>query len=465
VKAVLVFLALAWPADASAGQVPAGAATGGSVEVGVARFYRAAAGQTVIDGFCRVPFALLEPLTRGGDDVVAAYRVTVAVRDSEGLELLSQSWSSRVPARLLPVPGGSAVEPFTFAARPGDYAVEVAVTDSASGRVSRQTLSVAAFAEPPPVSDLLLANGIRAAAGPADSTPRRGEVRKGPLFLEASSRPVLTPRQARLGYYAELYATATETVTVAMRVLTAQGTAVVSVAPERVALEAGGGATRGFVDLAGLPPGDYRLELVVTGSVGEGRRAAPFGMAGFETEAALAAVDPGPRDVFEAMTEAQLDTLYGPLLYLMTADEQGLYPSLSAEGKKRYLRQFWAKRDPTPGSARNEAQEDFYRRIAEANQRYREGGAAEIPGWRSDRGRIFIRYGPPDEVLSRPQAGSTNPYEVWKYTRGRALKYVFWDQTRFGNYALIWTDDRREPSRPNWQDLLGAEAVQDVERF
>ena len=71
----------------------------------------------------------------------------------------------------------------------------------------------------------------------------------------------------------------------------------------------------------------------------------------------------------------------------------------------------------------------------------------------------------PDEVLARPQAGNTNPYEVWKYTRGRPLKYVFWDQTQFGNYALIWTNDRREPSRPNWQELLGPEGVLDVERF
>ncbi len=88
-----------------------------------------------------------------------------------------------------------------------------------------------------------------------------------------------------------------------------------------------------------------------------------------------------------------------------------------------------------------------------------------MDGWRTDRGRIFIRYGSPDEVLSRPQAGSTRPYEVWKYTRVRPRKFVFFDATAFGHYELIWTDERREPSRPNWQQLLGPEAVEDVERF
>jgi len=248
-------------------------------------------------------------------------------------------------------------------------------------------------------------------------------------------------------------------------VLKADGSAIVTVPPQQVPLPAGGGASNGMLDLAGLPPGDYRLELTQRGRTGPDVRSAPFGMAGFETEAALAAVAPGPRDAFDGRSEASLDTLYGPLVYLMTESEQGLYPTLTVDGKRNYMRQFWGKRDPTPGTPRNEAQEDFYTRIAEANRRYREGGAAQIPGWRTDRGRIFVRYGAPDETLSRPQAGSTNPYEVWKYTRGRPIKYVFLDQTQFGNYALIWTDDRREPSRPNWQELLGPEAVIDVERF
>jgi GWxTD domain-containing protein len=186
-------------------------------------------------------------------------------------------------------------------------------------------------------------------------------------------------------------------------------------------------------------------------------------MGGFESVALTAPA--AAADVFEGMTEAQLDTLYGPLVYLMTSDETGIYSSLTIDGKRNFLRRFWSKRDPTPGTPRNEEQEDYYARIAEANRRYREGGAAEIPGWRTDRGRIFIRHGPPSEILKRPQAGNTLPYEAWKYSRDRALKYVFMDLTQFGNYALIWTDDRREPSRPNWQSLLGPEGVEDVARF
>jgi GWxTD domain-containing protein len=135
------------------------------------------------------------------------------------------------------------------------------------------------------------------------------------------------------------------------------------------------------------------------------------------------------------------------------------------DGKRAYLRRFWASRNLTAGATRNDAMERFYAYVRDANERFREGGVSRIPGWRTDRGRIFIKYGPPDEVLSRPQSGSTKPYEVWKYTRARGKKFIFMDLTQFGNFTLIWTDERREATLPNWQVLLGDEAVTDALRF
>lgn len=168
---------------------------------------------------------------------------------------------------------------------------------------------------------------------------------------------------------------------------------------------------------------------------------------------------------FATAREAKLDSLYGPLVYLMKADERGRYGGLTVDGKRAFLRQFWRNRDPTPDTPDNEAMTSFYGRVATINRMFREGGAAEIPGWRTDRGRIYLKYGPPAAVLSRPQPGSTNPYEVWRYEKGRLLKFVFLDLTRFGNYALIWTNDPLENTRPDWRVLLGLQAVDDAMRF
>src|SRR2546426_1161628 len=120
-----------------------------SLELDAVRFYRSSSTQTVVDGFGRVPFTLLDPLTRGPDGM-AACRVTISVRDSANLELVNQSWTRTVPARMLSMARGSTLEHFTFAAKPGTYAVELTVRDSASERVARQRVSVTTYAAAPP---------------------------------------------------------------------------------------------------------------------------------------------------------------------------------------------------------------------------------------------------------------------------------------------------------------------------
>jgi GWxTD domain-containing protein len=453
-----------------AAQSPDSAAGPAGVEITAARFYRAAAGETLVDVFCRIPLALLRPLPAGGAGGAggagpAAYRVTVSVRDSSGLELLKQSWAQSVTSDVLRVPGALTTEHFAFAARAGRYSVEVAVADSATGRVTRQRSAIEAFGTRPAASDVLLASALRAATGAVDTEPRSGEIRKGALFVETSGAPVLTPQQSRLGYYEELYAERAESATVALRVLSREGRQVVAAQPQRIGLDAGGGVAQGLIDLSGLPPGRYRLEMAVATPDSQAVRSAEFGMTGFETVAKMAQLAPAGLDMFASLQEAELDSLYEPLIYLMKPEEQGVYSTLTVDGKRGYLRRFWATRNPSPGAGKNDAMERFYAYVKEASRRFREGGASRVPGWRTDRGRIFVKYGRPDEVLSRPQSGSGKPYEVWKYTRGRPRRYIFLDLTQFGNFALIWTDDRTEQTLPNWSVLLGQEATIDAFRF
>lgn len=436
-------------------------ATGGDATLAVRRFYRAD-GTTAVEGVSRVPFAMLEQV-RGGSEAFAAYRVALVVRDSTGLALTEQSWSQQVPVPMLAMAGASAGEQFRFALNPGRYMVEVSITDSASGRVARTTTEVTAFRGRPLASDLLLSGAIRQGGDSVPAAP--GEVRRGGFLIAAQTEPVLTPSNTQLFYYAELYPGTAADAELIARVVTPDGRQIVETQPESVHVEPAGVVTSG-VDVAGLPAGAYRLELAVRLGDSTVMRSAPFRMGGFDTEAALARVA-GQRaaDMLASMTEDQLDTLYRPLVYIMESGERGVYEGLSPEGKRNYLRSFWRRRDPTPATPANEAQEDYYRLVAYATRAYREGGAGEVPGWRTDRGRIFLRYGEPDETLKRPQAGATQPYEVWKYTHGRFRKFVFYDATGLGHYELIYTDEQREPSRSDWQQLLGREAVLDVQRF
>ncbi|HKA59853.1 MAG TPA: GWxTD domain-containing protein [Gemmatimonadales bacterium] len=433
------------------------------VTIGAVRSYRG--NRTLINGFVRVPHALLEPVTIGAGGF-AEFRLDVGVVDARGNVLATDSWTRRVPWTASQPRGAASVEMMTFTVDSGAYEIRAITKDSASGRQSAAMLPVQAFRTRPPVSDLLLAPQIRRAA-PGDTSTGPGELRKGDLLITAAPDLALSPTQAALFYYCEVYRDSAGEVPWALRVRGEDGRAIVSTPATPAPIAVGGGVITGSVDLAGLPAGSYRLELVI-GAPDSVTRSASFRMAGFEVEqqmAQQAQTSAVAGDVFSQMTEAELDTLFTPLFYLAPSSELTVYRGLTLEGKRRFLREFWRQRDPTPGTPGNELQDGFYQRLAEANRRFREGGSAEIPGWRTDRGRVFIVNGEPDEIMRRPVNGPSNPWEAWKYTRPRPRKYVFYDQTRLGNYQLIYTDDRKEKGMPGWERMVGQEAVQDIARF
>src|SRR5690606_31039977 len=95
----------------------------------------------------------------------------------------------------------------------------------------------------------------------------------------------------------------------------------------------------------------------------------------------------------------------------------------------RLFREFWDKRDPTPGTRRNERMEEYYYRVAYANRNY--GRFSTDNGWNTDRGEVYIRFGEPDFVENHPFNYGTKPYQIWYYNRlGR--RFIFVDETGFG---------------------------------
>jgi GWxTD domain-containing protein len=104
------------------------------------------------------------------------------------------------------------------------------------------------------------------------------------------------------------------------------------------------------------------------------------------------------------------------VVYIIEARERTAFQQLTTdEEREHFIEQFWLRRDPTPGTVENEFKEEHYRRIAYANRHY--APASGTPGWRSDRGRIYITFGPPDEIEAHPSGGGAHnyPYEQWLY--------------------------------------------------
>jgi GWxTD domain-containing protein len=144
------------------------------------------------------------------------------------------------------------------------------------------------------------------------------------------------------------------------------------------------------------------------------------------------------------------------VVYIITDQERAAFKQLSNdEERDNFIEAFWQRRDPTPDTEENEYKEEHYRRIAYTNEHF----AAGIPGWKTDRGRIYIMYGAADEVDTHPSGGSyqrpmdegggetsTFPFEDWRYRYlegiGQEIIIEFVDTCMCGDYHM--TLDRSE---------------------
>jgi GWxTD domain-containing protein len=144
------------------------------------------------------------------------------------------------------------------------------------------------------------------------------------------------------------------------------------------------------------------------------------------------------------------------VVWIITDEERAAFKQLSNdEERDNFIEAFWQRRDPTPDTEENEYKEEHYQRIAYANEHF----AAGVPGWKTDRGRIYIMYGKPDEIDSHPSGGtyerpidegggetSTFPFEDWRYRYiegiGQEIIIEFVDTCMCGEYHM--TLDRSE---------------------
>jgi GWxTD domain-containing protein len=144
--------------------------------------------------------------------------------------------------------------------------------------------------------------------------------------------------------------------------------------------------------------------------------------------------------------------------WIITDEELSAFKKLSNNAERdTFIEAFWQRRDPTPDTAENEYKEEHYRRIAYANEHF----AAGIPGWRTDRGRIYIMYGKPDSIDAHPMGGpyerpaeegggttSTFPFETWRYRYldgiGQEVEIEFVDDCQCGAYEMTMDRSRKD---------------------
>lgn len=215
----------------------------------------------------------------------------------------------------------------------------------------------------------------------------------------------------------------------------------------------------GRFDITGLPSGTYFLRIAALNSANE-----PVAERGQKLYVVNPTVDPEETFVagadletllYEGMSIEEVDQEIEQVL--VVADERFISASReleSLESKRAFLIGYWRAQDTDPNPNVNTARDAFFRRLAIVQDRYRE---PLTPGYRTERGRVFLKYGAPSEIDRNLVNTETIPYEIWTYEsipgEGRST-FVFADRLSTGNMELIHSDVTGEISRPNWEGDL-----------
>ncbi len=362
------------------------------------------------------------------------------------------------------VPGQHFVHQVRAAVTPGEYELDVSVP--ADPAASRQALSlrrdvvVLGFGDgTTAISDVTLATNI----SPSDEG--NSPFYKNGLLIRPNANQLYGEGLSRLFFYAEVYNVD------AVQGLAGEYTLFCYLADANLPRPLPGNARRlerpvrspdvvvGSFDVGSLPSGSYFLRMAVLNRdneavVEQSRKFFVFNPT-VVREQPVAVRGAFETSVFASMPEDDLVTELELIQVLANDRERRRADNIQdMEEKRRFLLDFWQRRNPNPNSPANTVRQDFLERVQYANDRYTN---SRTEGWKTDRGRVLLKHGLPSAIDPHLYERDSVPYEIWEYHNipgeGQAI-FVFADRTGFGQFDLLHSTVTGETTLPDWQEEL-----------
>ncbi len=334
-----------------------------------------------------------------------------------------------------------------FLVAPGSYRVYLSLWDMKSGRVGQDTLEVT-------VPDLtgpgLILSSLELARLITDKKHQPGAslYKKGGRLIVPNPPATYSLDVPRLYFYVELYGLAParpelKNFDLEYAVLTPAGETLKTSGFHKHPKEAPA-VLSASVDLAMLPPGEYSLLLTARDP------------ATGETASQSKTFFLFPPSTQPPVAEEELDWFPKVTHFLLTNREKALYRSSNRTGQLNFINEWWQKHDPDPQTPENEYKWEAYRRFTQAVDRFSRSAGAQ-DGWQTDRGRVLMLYGEPNNIEQSPASPDNLPWQKWEYTRiasGRQGLFVFVDLRGLGNYELVHSTVPGEKQNPQWENML-----------
>lgn len=421
------------------------------VHLRAARFWRGD-NRTLLEGVVGLPVA------------TNARSVELVVRDSTGQVLHSENWSDSANANAgaLAAMNAQVTSKLELLLLPGAYTI--AVRRSEAGRADSATMRIRGFAGMPVLSDVVLSARMRVLG--ENEEPTQAEMKRGRYAIERGARVTVLPNEPRLWYYIELYQQGADTVAqLDFKVARLNDENPLVRVTRQVKVNPRGTVDAAALVVQGLPPGQYRLVVTARSGGREETRESEFSMASWESVPAVAPA-PGSTVSEAALTDryftlavrsdAEIVAMVEALTVSAPADAvpESSVSSLTTDAKRRFLARYWSRvPDPKPETPQHEVLDEYGERVRYVTNMFTEHRGRSA--MRTDRGRIYLRYGAPD-ARQEVQMSNKRVVDVWKYTRRRLIKFAFLDETGFQNFNLIYVQgDPTMQSLADWADRVG----------
>ncbi|HQU71053.1 MAG TPA: GWxTD domain-containing protein, partial [Calditrichia bacterium] len=307
------------------------------------------------------------------------------------------------------------------------------------------------------LSDIQLAAVIRKATGQSSFDKNGLNVLPNPSNVFSITLPMLY-------YYAEVYnlgpAGDGADYLVESWISDADGN-VVRTFPAKKAAKSGrtGGAVGGN-NIITLPSAIYKFNLQVVDGERRARQSCTFQLFKPDKNAEIAEAANAAREganllrgYYMTLSDEQFEEELEQVLSVARREEKEVAAALANRSEKTtFLVDFWQRHDPDPATANNEYRQQFQELVQLANvtfeNRFR-------PGWKTERGRVLLTYGRPDEIVKTPVQRQGKPYETWTYNNlENGSIFIFADLRGFGQYELIHSTYSQELNNPNWENTL-----------
>ncbi len=364
--------------------------------------------KTRLDVFVQVPYKIIQ-FVKSENEFVGNYNVTISVFDEDKNTLfVEKSWTEKLKSKKFEQTiskDNYNLSLRSFELMPDKYLIRSIVEDQDSKNEYKyeNLVKVRDFSKLPAVSDVMLIS---------KETIVNGETK----ILPNVSRNVI-PQKGGLPFFFEVYTDSAESVKIEFALKDKKDIVFDSTATKTI----DSSQTQVFANIKNndLSLGSYELVVSIENNDGD--------ILAISSKQFLSRWIGIPSSVKD------LDKAISQLVYIASSSEiSGMEDAKTKDDKIKLYLEFWKKKDPTPNTEENEVRDEYYRRIAYANQNF----SHYVEGWKSDRGMVFIILGPPNNVDRHPFEYDSKPYEVWQYYN-LSKDFVFVDETGFGDYRLV----------------------------